>query len=455
MEKNNIITRFAPSPTGYLHIGNARTALVSYLYARKNGGKFMLRMDDTDLERSKEEYVEAIHNDLRWLGLDYDVYARQSERNSRYEEVKNQLIINGFLYPCFETQEELEFKRKILLSRNKPPIYDRSSLKLSKSEIDALLAEGKSPHYRFKLNNKIVKWLDLIKDEQHIDCASISDPVIIRADGSLTYILSSVIDDMDFAISHVIRGEDHVSNTAVQIQIFEALGASVPYFAHLALMKTKEEKISKRFGGYDIASLREKEIEAMAICSMLAKIGTSKDITISETIQQLIDDFSLDVFSKSPANYNEEDLYRLNHQYLSQQEFADIKNRIASNGVPIGDPTDFNCFNDLLWHAIKGNIHVLSDVLNWWQIITNKDYVFTPLDSAFSEIAVGVLPEDLWDLSTWQTWTNAIKEKTGKSGKDLYMPLRKALTGMDHGPELKYIMPFMKREVIIHRLTTK
>jgi glutamyl-tRNA synthetase len=312
-----ILTRFAPSPTGLLHVGNIRTALVNWLFTHHHGGQFMLRMDDTDTVRSTEAYATAIKIDLRWLGLGWDIFSRQSDRLSRYEEIKEELLEKGRLYACYESQEELEIKKKMQLSRGQPPIYDRAALKLTEAQKQRYSQEGRKPHYRFLLQDESIRWEDLIRGATHFEGRNLSDPVLIRADGTMTYILSSVIDDMDFHISHIIRGEDHVSNTAIQVQIFQALHAAIPAFAHLALIKTKEAEISKRTGGFDIQHLRESGIEAMSICSLFAKVGTSLAPEPRSTLKALADEFNLGSFGRAPANYDPEELERMNHKWFS------------------------------------------------------------------------------------------------------------------------------------------
>ncbi len=440
----SVITRFAPSPTGFIHIGNIRTALICYMVAKSQGGKFMLRLDDTDLERSKKEYADAIEEDLAWLGLNVDLKAKQSERLSRYEEVKQQLIDAGRLYPCFETPEEIEIKRKMLLSRGKPPIYDRSALSLTEDQKQTFIDQGKPVHWRFKLDEKaVIEWDDLVKGNIRFEAKNLSDPVLIRADGSPTYMLPSAIDDMDFAISHVVRGEDHVSNTAIQIQLFEALGSHIPTFAHHSLMKGKDGKISKRKGGFSIQDLRhEDHIEPMAILSMLARLGTSEPIEIRHTLQEILDHFDITTFTKNTAIYEVEDLKKLNTKLIHELSFDQVKDR-----------TELNNIDETFWLSVRGNIDTLADIQTWRKICQDSlDPIIDSQDKEFTQKASQLLPETPWNEETWTIWVNTLKDNTDRKGKSLFMPLRKALTAQDHGPELKYVLPLIGREKAIARL---
>lgn len=432
-----MLTRFAPSPTGYLHIGNARTALICYIVAKKAGGQFMLRIDDTDLERSKAEYETAIKEDLEWLGLKWDKFARQSERLERYAAVKRQLIDAGRLYPCFETQEELEIRRKMQLSRGLPPVYDRAALKLDAAQIEAQIAAGKKPHYRFKMEHADIIWDDEIRGITKFHGAHLSDPIVIRETGAYTYMLPSAVDDIDFAVTHVVRGEDHVSNTAVQIQMFEALGAPVPKFAHLALIKGKQGKISKREGGFDIRSLRADGIEPMAISSFLARVGTSEPIDARPDLQTLIAEFDVKKFSRAPATYDPQEIERLNAKLVHEMPYAQVAARVKVD-------EDF-------WNAVKANLTNVSEAADWWRICKE------PLKSngenlEFTKQAASLLPGGNWDSSTWNQWIEAVKTATGRKGKELFMPLRLALTGMEHGPELRDMLPLIGREKALKRL---
>lgn len=441
-----IITRFAPSPTGKLHIGNARTALINWLYAKKYNGKFILRMDDTDLVRSKEEYKQAIKTDLKWLGLEWDEEFNQLSRNDKYEAAKQELIKKGRLYPCYETPEELEVKRKLQLSRGKPPIYDRAALKLTQEQIDSYEKEGRKPHYRFLIEDSQIQWADLIKGEITYQGIHLGDPVIIRADGSMTYMLCSTIDDIEFKISHVIRGEDHVSNTAIQIQMFEAMGATPPAFGHLSLVKSKDDKISKRIGGFEIESLREEShIEAMAINSFFALIGSSAQMSACNSLQELIDLFDITTYSKSPTTYMPEELDLVNHKVLLSTEFKDIEGYLKNNNLSELD--------EKFWLAVRPNLQKISDLIEWWEIChkhtkTNQD------DPEFLRVAAKNLPQEIND-STWSEWTKLISKETNRKGKDLFMPLRLALTNKSSGPELKNLLPLLSRDEILARLLGK
>lgn len=438
-----IITRFAPSPTGKLHIGNVRTALINWLYTKKHGGEFVLRMDDTDLTRSKEEYKNAIIEDLEWLGLSWDKSFNQLSRLKKYDQAKNELLAKGRLYPCYETPEELEIKRKLQLSRGLPPIYDRAALKLSEEQIKQYETQGRKPHYRFLIEDKEICWEDMVKGEIKYHGAKLSDPIIIRADESMTYMLCSTIDDIEYKITHVIRGEDHVSNTAIQIQMFEAMGASPPAFGHLSLVKSKDDKISKREGGFDISALRNvKNIEPMAINSFLCFIGSSNPIHACKTMQELIDKFDMSSYSKSPTTYMPEELELLNHKLVITYEYSDILEYLQQN--------DLKNVDEKFWLAIRPNISNLSEIKDWWQIYHAPEKV-SNLDQELLYIAAKHLPKQITN-ATWKEWTNEIATASGKKGKDLFMPLRLALTGKSSGPELKNLLPLLSREEIISRL---
>lgn len=438
-----VITRFAPSPTGKLHIGNVRTALINWLYTKKHGGEFILRMDDTDLARSKEEYKNAIIEDLKWLGLTWDKSFNQLSKLKKYDQVKNELIAKGRLYPCYETPEELEIKRKLQLSRGLPPIYDRAALKLSKQQIEQYEAQGRKPHYRFLIEEAEICWDDMIKGEIKYHGTKLSDPIIIRADESMTYMLCSTIDDIEYEITHVIRGEDHVSNTAIQIQMFEAMEAAPPVFGHLSLVKSKDEKISKREGGFEISALRNvKNIEPMAINSFLGFIGSSNPIVACKTMQELIDKFDISSYSKSPTTYMPEELELLNHKLVITYEYSDILEYLKANNL--------NNIAEKFWLAIRPNISKLSEINDWWQIYHNPEKV-SNLDQELLDIAAQHLPQQITD-TTWKEWTKEIATNSGKKGKDLFMPLRLALTGKSSGPELKNLLPLLSREEIIARL---
>jgi glutamyl-tRNA synthetase len=435
-----MLTRFAPSPTGYIHIGNVRTALMCYLYARKAGGKFMLRIDDTDVERSKEEYVTAIRADLAWLGLNPDLEMRQSQRFARYNEVVEELKKKGRIYACYETQEELEFKRKIQLGRGLPPVYDRSSLKLSEEERQKFIAEGRKPHWRFQLDSTDIEWNDEIRGTIKMNPSTMSDPIVIRENGEYTYMLPSTVDDVDMKVTNVIRGEDHISNTAIQIQIFKAMGATVPSFAHSSLIKTKEGKLSKREGKGAVSELREMGIQPMAINSFLAKIGTSDPVQLRDNLEQLVAEFDIKRFGKAPTMYDFEDILRLNTKALHEIEFEEIKEKL-----PAGMTKEF-------WNTVRLNVENIDDAALWWKICHEEiSASVSDSDKDFLKEAASLLPQTL-DEKAWDSWVNELKAKSGRKGKTLFMPLRIALTGMEHGPEIKNLLPLINRDVILKRL---
>ncbi len=435
-----MLTRFAPSPTGYLHIGNVRTALICWLYAKKQGGELLLRIDDTDTERSQEEYVEGIKEDLEWLGIGWDKIMRQSERFAAYDTAVEKLKEAGRLYACYETQEELEIKRKMLLGRGLPPIYDREGLDLSEEKRQEYEAEGRTPHWRFLLNDAAIEWEDVIRGATHFEGAKLSDPILVRENGAYTYMLPSTVDDIEFAVTDVVRGEDHVSNTAIQIQLFEALGGAVPRFAHNALIKTKEGKLSKRKGGAEVRELRAQGILPMAVNSFLAKVGTSDPIDIHHTLQELVDAFDMQKFGRAPTVYALEDITRLHVKLLHHLSFAEVKDQLDTE------------VDEAFWLSVRGNIATLEEVKTWWAICKEA---LEPLveDKEYTHKAADLLPEGAWDADTWDAWIARVKEETGRKGKPLFMPLRKALTGMEHGPELKVILPLIGPEKAKARLS--
>jgi glutamyl-tRNA synthetase len=435
--------RFAPSPTGYLHIGNVRTALVNWLFTKKLGGEFLLRSDDTDEERSTKDYEEAIFEDMKWLGLKWDSFARQSDRYDRYELAKQKLIAAGRLYPCYETQEELETKRKFQLSSGKPPIYDRAALKLNEEDKAKLEAEGRAPHWRFKLVPGKITWEDLVRGASSFDADHLGDPILLREDGKPTYTMSSVVDDAELGITHIIRGEDHVTNSAVQIQLFEALGAKPPQMAHLALIKTAEGGMSKRDGGFDVRGLKAKGIEAMSICSLLARLGTSAPVEPRTALAELVEHFDIKHFGRAPANYDEKELWRLNGKIVSQFAFADVQPRLAEMGL--------NGVDEAFWLTVRSNIQCLPEVAEWWQVCRQP---LTPViaDAGFTAQAAELLPANDWNQQTWKEWTQSLAQSTGRKGKELFMPLRLALTGREHGPELGNMLPMIGRDKVVRRL---
>tara|TARA_B100001179_G_C18584948_1_gene401743 strand:- start:454 stop:1797 length:1344 start_codon:yes stop_codon:yes gene_type:complete len=441
----SVKVRFAPSPTGMLHIGNVRTALITWLFARNQGGSYLLRIDDTDQERSKVEYEHAIEESLKWLGLDWDDKAHQRKRLDKYEAAIQKLKSDGRLYPCYETAEELNLKRKSQLSRGKPPIYDRAALSLTDAQISKYETEGRAPHWRFKLKDEPILWNDMVRGEVKFDGALLSDPVLIREDGSPLYHLCSVIDDIDFGISHVVRGEDHVSNTAMHKQMFEALGAKAPEFAHLPLISDAEGgKLSKRLGALSVLDLRDKEgLEPMAVNSLLARMGSSDTIEPFLSLDPLINNFDFAKFSRGTPKFDTDELMRLNARILHEKEFSFVKDRLEEMGLS-GVSEDF-------WLAVRPNIEKLRETKDWWDV-ANGPVEPEIEDRSYIDDAVSVLPSSPWNENTWKEWTDAVKEKTGRKGKDLFMPLRKALTGMGHGPELAVLLPLIGPEKAKQRL---
>ncbi|NWE53803.1 glutamate--tRNA ligase [Brevundimonas sp. P7753] len=438
----SVKVRFAPSPTGKLHVGNVRTALVNWLFAKGQGGSFVLRIDDTDLARSTQEFEDGIETDLTWLGLVWDERYNQSKRFDRYEEAAARLKASGRLYPCYETSDELDRRRKVQLSRGLPPIYDRAALELTEAEKAAYEAEGRRPHWRFKLDGKRVAWEDLARGHAEVDTASMSDPVLIREDGLFLYTLPSVVDDIDMDITHIIRGEDHVTNTGAQIEIFEALDAKVPGFAHMPLLVGADgAALSKRLGSLSISDMRDQGYEPIAITSHLGKIGTSDNLEIAASVEALGQSFAFSKMGRSPARYDTADLDRLNAQALHAMTYAEAQPRLAGLGVDLGE---------VFWDTVRGNLNKFADVADMARIVTGP---VTPVieDPAFAAAALEVLPEVI-DANAWSAWTAAVKEKTGAKGKGLFMPLRLILTGQAHGPDMAAMAPLIGREAIVRRL---
>lgn len=440
-----IKVRFAPSPTGLIHIGNARTAIVNWLHAKKAGGQFVLRFDDTDTARSKKEYADAIAEDLQWLGLSVDETQWQSKRFERYDVVAAQLKAEGRLYACYETGDELERKRRRQLATGKPPVYDRTGLSLTDEDRARLEAEGRKPHWRFKLNDRVVESVDLIRGEQAIDMASLSDPVLIREDGSYLYTLPSVIDDIDMGITDVIRGEDHVVNTSVQVEIFEALGAKPPRFAHHSLLVGADGKgLSKRLGSLSVSSMREEGLEPMAVVSHAALLGTSEAIAPYQSLDDLMAVFDISKLSRAPARFDIEEVRHLNARLLHDMPLAMVADRLAAMGARN---------DEAFWLAVRGNITVLEDVKQWNDVVTGAmEPVIADEDREFITAALGVLPAGEVTADTWSTWVPAVKAATDRKGKGLFQPLRLALTGLTHGPELRDLLPLIGREQIEKRL---
>ncbi len=435
--------RFAPSPTGRIHIGNARTALMNWLFAKHRGGTFVLRFDDTDQERSRQEYADSIEVDLNWLGIHPDEVARQSQRFPLYAAAAEKLKTLGRLYPCYESEDELDRRRKRQAARGLPPVYDRAALALTADEIAALEAEGRKPHWRFKLDHRVVAWRDLVRGECHVDCASLSDPVLVRADGTYLYTLPSVVDDVDMAMTHIIRGEDHVTNTAVQIQLFELLGTTVPQFAHHNLLTNASgEGLSKRMGHLSLTSLREEGLESMAAASLAVLVGSSEAVRPIASLAALAPLVDLGRLSRAPARFDEAELHHLNARLLHDADFASVKDRLQALGLAA---------DEAFWLAVRGNLASLKDALVWWQVVKGPQAPVAT-DATLLAAAVTLLPQEPWDQTTWGAWTAAIKAETGLSGRNLFMPLRLALTGHEHGPELKALLPLIGHDRALRRL---
>ncbi|MDC7684305.1 glutamate--tRNA ligase [Asticcacaulis sp. BYS171W] len=439
--------RFAPSPTGRIHAGNVRAALINWLFARKNQGVFVLRIDDTDLERSTKANEDLIETDLTWLGLEWQERYNQSKRFDIYQKAADALKADGRLYACYETAEELDRRRKVQLSRGLPPVYDRAALKLTDEEKAAYEAEGRRPHWRFKLEGKRVAWEDLVRGHCEVDTTSMSDPVLIREDGAFLYTLPSVVDDIDMKISHVIRGEDHVANTGTQIEIFEALsaffgGSPLPTFAHMTLLVGADgEGLSKRLGSMSISQMREDGIEPMAITSHLAKIGTSDPLEVAPSLDALADLQDFDKMGRAPARYDFDDLMRLNAGVLQAMSYAEAQPRLAALNADLGE---------LFWDTVKANLHKFAEVTLWAQVV-GGEVETTIEDAAFAAKALELLPAD-YTRESWSAWTAAIKDATGAKGKALFMPLRLALTGQPHGPDMGALSFLIGRDKIAQRL---
>ncbi len=440
-----MIVRFAPSPTGYIHIGNARTALWNFLLARKAGGRFILRLDDTDLERSREEYAVAIQQDLAWLGVRWDRLERQSARVARYAERLAELKAKGLVYPAYETAEELDRRRKRQQARGLPPVYDRAALKLSPDERAALEAGGRKPHWRLKLSGKSVGWTDGVRGESHIDTASLSDPVLVREDGTVLYTFASVVDDVDMAVTDVIRGEDHVANTAVQIELFEALGARPPRFSHHNLISAASgEAMSKRTGSLSIRSFREAGADPLAVASVAVLTGTSEAIRAVASLDELAGLVELSKLSRAQTKFDPEEIHHLSARMLHAKDFASVHEALASMGISGANAEPF-------WTAVRANLAKLSDAAEWWSVIA-PGFNGRRDDAAFLGEAAKHLPPEPFDETTWSDWTKAVSAATGAKSRALFMPLRLALTGLEHGPELKALLPLIGRAETLRRL---
>ncbi len=432
-------TRFAPSPTGYIHVGNLRTALMNYLIARKAGGSFILRIDDTDPERSKEEYVDAIKQDLEWLGLTWDRVERQSERLERYAGAADRLREMGLFYEAFETPTELDLKRKKQLNMGRPPVYDRAALALTQAEKDALRAERGNGVWRFKLDQERISWVDGILGDISIDAASVSDPVLIRGDGQVLYTLASVVDDMEMGVSHVVRGSDHVTNTATQIQIIAALGGTPPAFAHHSLLTGPQgESLSKRLGTLSLRDLRAAGVAPMALLSLMARLGSADPVELRNDMAELIDGFDLSRFGSAPTKFDVQDLYPMTAHHLQSLPYEAVAEQVRGLGVPDDLAAQF-------WLVTRDNITTLGDLEGWWDLFRDgADPVIDAEDAEFVAQALELLPEGPHDAQSWSEWTNAVKAATGRKGRALFMPLRKALTGQAHGPDMAQVLPLLQ-----------
>jgi len=439
----SIRLRFAPSPTGRIHVGNVRTALMNWLFAIGHGGQVLLRIDDTDLARSTKAFEQSIVDDLAWLGLDWSERANQSHRFDAYEKAASKLKADGLLYPAYETEDELDRRRKIAQATGKPPVYDRAALKFTAEDRAKLEAEGRKPHWRFKLSGARKEWNDLVRGPQSIDTSSLSDPVLIREDGAFLYTLPSVVDDIDFHITHIVRGEDHVTNSGVQIEIFEALGGAVPQFGHFPLLVGADGgALSKRIGSLGVGELADEGYEPIAVLSHLAKIGTSDPVEARLSIGQLAAEFDFAKIGRAPARFDPEELKRVNAAVLHQLDYAAVKDRLAKLEADKGEA---------FWNAVRANISLLPETRVWAHIVDGPIEPFVP-DAAFASAAAEVLPRGAYDAATWQAFTNAVKAKTGAKGKALFMPLRQALTGLDHGPEMAALFPLIGEERARKRL---
>ncbi len=432
-------TRFAPSPTGHIHVGNLRTALFNYLIARKAGGTFILRLDDTDQERSKEEYADGIKRDLEWLGLTWDREERQSRRLDRYAQAGDQLRGNGRLYEVFESPTELDLKRKKQLNMGKPPVYDRAGLALSDADKDRLRAEGRDGYWRFKLDQERIEWPDGILGDISIDAASVSDPVLIRADGQVLYTFASSVDDTDMGVTHIVRGADHVTNTATQVQIIRALGGQPPAFAHHSLLTGAQgEELSKRIGALSIRDLRDAGVAPEAMLSMMARLGSSQPVELRTSLDDLAEGFDLSQFGASPTKFDAEDLWPLTRERNQALPFDAVRDRIAALGVPVDLAERF-------WRVASQNITRLEDLSGWWDIFANgAEPQIDPEDADFVAQAMTLLPPPPYNDTSWADFTTRVKEASGRKGKGLFMPLRKALTGQAHGPDMAEVMPLLQ-----------
>ena len=434
-----VTTRFAPSPTGFLHIGNVRAALMNFLLAKKSKGVFILRIDDTDQERSKQEYVDAIQRDLEWLGLEWDRIEYQSSRLELYNSASDKLRSLDLLYECFETPSELDLKRKKQLNMGKPPVYDRAALTLSVDEKLDLKNERGDGHWRFKLEQNRIEWIDGILNDMSIDAASVSDPVLIRADGQYLYTLASVVDDIEMGITNVVRGADHVTNTATQIQMIKALGGDIPEFAHHSLLTGPGgEPLSERLGKLALKDLRNEGIEPAALFSLMARLGSSQPVELRVTLDEVAKDFDLSIFGSAPTKFDEKDLYPLTHRYLQTMTLGDVQQKLDSLGVP-------KVLAQSFWDIVRENVDTLNDLSVWWNIFSKgAEPVIDANDQEFIEKAMSIIPAAPFDEYTWSKWTEEVKQLTGRKGKQLFMPLRLALTGKERGPDMAKVLPLLQ-----------
>ena len=442
---SNVKVRFAPSPTGNLHVGNLRTALVNYLFARSKGGHFMLRIDDTDTERSTAAFEASIRTDLEWMGMNHDSGDRQSERLGQYDAALQRLLADGRAYACYETPEELALKRKAQLSAGRPPVYDRAALKLSEDQKAAFEADGRRPHFRFLLNDAEVAWHDMVRGDVAYHMSSLSDPVLFREDGRVIYTMASVVDDIDHAITHIIRGEDHVTNSAAQIQLFEALGARAPEMGHVALLAGADgEGLSKRLGSLSIGQLRDEGMQPAAIASLLARIGTADPVVPQPALGEIIDGFDLSRFGRATAKFDPAELAQINARVIQQLDFATVEAELAAAGVGGGER---------FWQAVRDNLGIVAEAADWWSVCTAP---VTPVieaeAQAVTNAAAELLPDGDLPAEIWGDWTSAIATATGVKGRGLFMPLRLALTGRQKGPEIAPLLSFMGRARVIERL---
>ena len=432
------VTRFAPSPTGWIHVGNLRTALMNWMIARKAGGSFILRLDDTDQERSKPEYADGIRQDLDWLGLHWDRVEQQSLRFDRYRAAADQLRAAGRFYECFETPTELDLKRKKQLNMGRPPVYDRASLGLSDADRDRLRGEGRTGYWRFLLDQSRIEWADGILGPISIDAASVSDPVLIRADGQILYTFASSVDDIDMGVTSIVRGADHVTNTATQIQIMQALGGTPPAFAHHSLLTGPQgEALSKRLGTLSLRDLRAQGVEPMALLSLMARLGSSQPVELAANHDDLIAGFELSSFGAAPTKFDADDLFPLTRAHVRALPLSAVADRIRALGVPDDKVAGF-------WDATRESITVLADLGAWWTVMAEGAVAAVdPEDEGFVAQALEMLPPTPWTPATWGAWTDAVKAATGRKGRALFRPLRRAMTGREDGPDMATLMPHL------------